>query len=97
MFNILRGNPLRSGGNEYRGRQRLPYSGFCCCSMYWRITAMGAPPQVSTQNFDTQYLKLLADAPACDWTGESVRFDCSVNNVPGHQGELFGLRWVRMP
>ena len=49
-FDQLRGKPRPSG----RGRiARTPHASFsspqcgvCCCSMYWRITEIGAPPQL---------------------------------------------------
>jgi len=30
---------------DTKGVLVIRYSGVCCCSMYWRVIAIGAPPQ----------------------------------------------------
>ena len=39
-------NPVLQGGDVERGERSLPQLGVCCCSMYWRMTERGAPPQL---------------------------------------------------
>ncbi|HWZ50357.1 MAG TPA: hypothetical protein VNW54_02725, partial [Granulicella sp.] len=39
-------NPVLQGGDVERGQRSCPQLGVCCCSMYWRMIEMGAPPQL---------------------------------------------------
>ena len=39
-------NPVLQGGDAERGEGSSPQLGVCCCSMYWRMLEMGAPPQL---------------------------------------------------
>jgi hypothetical protein len=39
-------NPVLQGGDAERGERSSPQLGVCCCSMYWRMMEMGAPPQL---------------------------------------------------
>ncbi len=39
-------NPVLQDGDAERGERSSPQLGVCCCSMYWRMMEMGAPPQL---------------------------------------------------